>query len=661
MSTPLFEVSAVALGKIGDTEALPYLLTYADSTSRPLETLERRDAAKAGLQEMLSSKDTDVLKRLLHHSDYSIKAEEALAKIIQETTDTEELIKLISSEEIIAHTYTKEDLGPRTKLRFMLLDKLKGVNDERLARPFLKIFSPEELYQRLSSNGKYLIIVRDVLFNMIQTTNDTDFLLECLKRALVDGSAEKMGNAAAERLGQIKDPETVIPLTRHLFMTFPYAPHPSLEKHRCATSIVNALGELCDPRAMDALSRVLSSTYSRPGNLSAQFEAHIFDFETRIAAEKALTTIKAVKIDSKVRLPKVEVKSEGFSRLGVALKKVGRWLWENRKRIFICLLIVALLVAANYMLPDIPGKSSLGGIPFFPIAGSVAVADDEEKAIARQMVTLHRRMVTLSKKKTLGKEKLQPYEFTRRNRRKWSEFIKHYKNSMGLTKAFIKGAYYIYRDRLETDLDRKIFMKELRKLDLTSLMKIDREQRGIRVVLEDLFNGRADEEIKRSLKKAKNLKISEFFSREDGKIRVVDSLLTINDREEDKSDVPEKEASDLMAILKTVKDLEKVVQAIEVADPVLLVGETGVGKTSLIRALAYLSNNNFRRFNLNGQTDKLEFIGGYRPKSKTLSDEEAASLLLETLAQVKLKDPREAKRLVKAIKLVCGEKEMTID
>ncbi|MGB2599842.1 MAG: HEAT repeat domain-containing protein, partial [Candidatus Omnitrophota bacterium] len=392
MSTPLFEVSAVALGKIGDTEALPYLLTYADSTSRPLETLERRDAAKAGLQEMLSSKDTDVLKRLLHHSDYSIKAEEALAKIIQETTDTEELIKLISSEEIIAHTYTKEDLGPRTKLRFMLLDKLKGVNDERLARPFLKIFSPEELYQRLSSNGKYLIIVRDVLFNMIQTTNDTDFLLECLKRALVDGSAEKMGNAAAERLGQIKDPETVIPLTRHLFMTFPYAPHPSLEKHRCATSIVNALGELCDPRSTNALSRVLSSTHSRPGNLSAKFEAHAFDHETRKAAEGVLATIKAVKIDSKPRLPKIEVKSERSSRLGAALKKVGRWLWENRKRIFICLLIVALLVAANYMLPDIPGKRSLGGIPFFPIAGSVAVANPEEKVIAEQMVTLHRRM-----------------------------------------------------------------------------------------------------------------------------------------------------------------------------------------------------------------------------------------------------------------------------
>ncbi|MGB2599804.1 MAG: AAA family ATPase, partial [Candidatus Omnitrophota bacterium] len=356
-----------------------------------------------------------------------------------------------------------------------------------------------------------------------------------------------------------------------------------------------------------------------------------------------------------------EVKSERSSRLGAALKKVGRWLWENRKRIFICLLIVALLVAANYILPDIPGKSSLGGIPFFPIAGSVAVANPEEKVIAEQMVTLHRRMAKLSKKKILGKEKRQPYEFTRRNRRKWSEFIAHYKDSMGLTKAFIKGAYYIYRDRLETDLDRKIFMKELRKLDFTGLMEIDREQRGIRVVLEDLFNGRADEEIKRSLKKAKNLKISEFFSREDGKIRVVDSLLTINDREEDKSDVPEKETSDLMAILKTVKDLERVVQAIELADPLLLVGETGVGKTSLIRALAYLSNNNFRRFNLNGQTDKLEFIGGYRPRSKTLSDEEATSLLLETLAQVKLKDPKEAKRLVKAIKLVCGEKEMTID
>ena len=43
------------------------------------------------------------------------------------------------------------------------------------------------------------------------------------------------------------------------------------------------------------------------------------------------------------------------------------------------------------------------------------------------------------------------------------------------------------------------------------------------------------------------------------------------------------------------------------------VGETGAGKTSIIRYLAYLTQNNFRRFNLNAQTEKSDFIGGHKP------------------------------------------------
>ena len=45
----------------------------------------------------------------------------------------------------------------------------------------------------------------------------------------------------------------------------------------------------------------------------------------------------------------------------------------------------------------------------------------------------------------------------------------------------------------------------------------------------------------------------------------------------------------------------------------MLIGETGAGKTSLIRHLAHLTNNAFQRFNLSGQTEKMDFIGGYYP------------------------------------------------
>ncbi|MEK7754903.1 MAG: hypothetical protein AAB654_23460, partial [Acidobacteriota bacterium] len=44
--------------------------------------------------------------------------------------------------------------------------------------------------------------------------------------------------------------------------------------------------------------------------------------------------------------------------------------------------------------------------------------------------------------------------------------------------------------------------------------------------------------------------------------------------------------------------------------------QTGIGKTSLVKYLAGLAQYNFRRFNLNGQTDKTEFIGGYKPDEK---------------------------------------------
>lgn len=57
------------------------------------------------------------------------------------------------------------------------------------------------------------------------------------------------------------------------------------------------------------------------------------------------------------------------------------------------------------------------------------------------------------------------------------------------------------------------------------------------------------------------------------------------------------------------KILEAIAYAIEARLPVLIIGETGTGKTSAIRYLAQETNNAFRRLNLNGSTSVDEFVG----------------------------------------------------
>jgi cobaltochelatase CobS len=55
--------------------------------------------------------------------------------------------------------------------------------------------------------------------------------------------------------------------------------------------------------------------------------------------------------------------------------------------------------------------------------------------------------------------------------------------------------------------------------------------------------------------------------------------------------------------------LEKLAYAVAHNLPVLLVGETGVGKTLAVRYLAWKTNNGLRRVNLNGATTIDEFLG----------------------------------------------------
>lgn len=57
------------------------------------------------------------------------------------------------------------------------------------------------------------------------------------------------------------------------------------------------------------------------------------------------------------------------------------------------------------------------------------------------------------------------------------------------------------------------------------------------------------------------------------------------------------------------KLLESIAYSIKENIPTLLIGETGVGKTSAVRYLAAVTNNNLRRVNVNGSMTAEDFVG----------------------------------------------------
>lgn len=59
--------------------------------------------------------------------------------------------------------------------------------------------------------------------------------------------------------------------------------------------------------------------------------------------------------------------------------------------------------------------------------------------------------------------------------------------------------------------------------------------------------------------------------------------------------------------------LERVAMSVHQQEPVLLVGETGVGKTSSVQYLAYQTHHKLVVVNMNNQSDIADLIGGYKP------------------------------------------------
>ncbi|MDP3791387.1 MAG: AAA family ATPase [Candidatus Omnitrophota bacterium] len=223
-----------------------------------------------------------------------------------------------------------------------------------------------------------------------------------------------------------------------------------------------------------------------------------------------------------------------------------------------------------------------------------------EPKIAKLMVRFHRKMMEEVRKRSIGEDKLEPYEFTLRELYKWAEFYKLFRNQWGITTSFIKGAIYIYADRMENQKDKNRFYHDINamSLDLEALEAIDYKE-GRKPDIATLLS--KEQIIKDTVRDNK---------------KIIDELGMGTNTSSDSEYIPSKQSAELVHIPRTVEDLEKISLAVKLNDPVLLIGETGVGKTSLVRDLAFLTKNAFRRFNLNGQTDKLEFIGGFKPKRK---------------------------------------------
>ena len=63
--------------------------------------------------------------------------------------------------------------------------------------------------------------------------------------------------------------------------------------------------------------------------------------------------------------------------------------------------------------------------------------------------------------------------------------------------------------------------------------------------------------------------------------------------------------------------MERVAACVRVDEPVLLVGETGTGKTTVVQQLAQQMGHTLVVHNLNQQSDSSELLGGFRPLTLT--------------------------------------------
>ncbi len=231
-----------------------------------------------------------------------------------------------------------------------------------------------------------------------------------------------------------------------------------------------------------------------------------------------------------------------------------------------------------------------------------SVAKALENRLAEEMVRFHRTMAEAARTRRIGRDLREPYEFTLRDLRAWRSFIHRWKDPWRLARAIVRGASYVYGDQLQTEEDRAFFKEALAKVDLEPFLSSGEgglKKANLDALLQPQRWGRWSPK-------------TQPIERSQTRVRILVTELPV-DRPRTTEFIPGPEVAEVVHLPRIVQELEKLTQAVALRDPVLLVGETGVGKTALIRHLAYLTQHNLRRFNLNAQTDKSEFIGGYQP------------------------------------------------
>jgi hypothetical protein len=159
--------------------------------------------------------------------------------------------------------------------------------------------------------------------------------------------------------------------------------------------------------------------------------------------------------------------------------------------------------------------------------------------------------------------------------------------------------------RYKYKLNKPVFDLKTFEMSMPYDNEIKNELLNYRKAVENKENPRVIDEVSKALKSG--------IIRKDKQKAIVDDLEIPFSDNKNKVFVPRMDSAELVEVVSAVRNIKKLAFSILLDDQPLLIGRTGIGKTSLIKYLAALSEHNFRRFNLNGQTDKAEFIGGYKP------------------------------------------------